>query len=335
MDATVYTGIGTGGNLPVVNAAGFKPDLIWGKNRTSAAYHVLVDSNRGSSKFSFSNLAGAEGTSGTPVFSINNNGFTASYNNANFNELSSSIVAWQWQAGQGTNNTNTNGSITSSVSVNASAGFSIVTYTGNGTAGATIGHGLGVAPHFIINVIRDTVTQQNHVVYHVSIGNTAALKLNNSDAQTVLTGYWNDTSPTSSVFSVGTFDETNKLSTRYVAYCWTPIAGYSSFGSYTGNNSSDGTFVYTGFRPKFLMVKNYSAAGYGWPMWDSSRSPYNVSNIIVAADNSANEATFGSTFAVDFLSNGFKFRTSDVVVNNGSYIYMAFAENPFKNSLAR
>jgi hypothetical protein len=331
MDATVYTGIGTGGNLPVVNAAGFKPDLIWGKNRITAGnWHVLVDSNRGSDKFSFSNNSDAEGASGTPVFSINSNGFTASYGNANMNELNSSIVAWQWQAGQGTNVTNTNGSITSTVSVNATAGFSIVTYTGTG-ANATVGHGLGVAPSLVI--IKNRTGANGWVVYHADQGSGQYLRLDTGDQAFGDATAFNSTAPTSSVFSIGVLTGVNINTNNYFAYCWAPITGYSAFGKYLGNGSTNGPFIYTGFRPKFILLKTTLAID-AWIMLDTSRSPFNVGDDVLYADLDNAESTLT---VADILSNGFKLRSAtDGNASGGNYyIYAAFAENPFKNALAR
>ena len=332
MDATLYTG--NGSTQTITNAAGFRPDLVWYKGRSTAYNNSLFDSVRGATKQLISNTTDAEATlSGVTAF--NSNGFSLG-SDANGNNNGTTYVGWQWQAGQGSSSSNTNGTITSTVSVNASAGFSIVSYTGNGTAGATIGHGLGVVPHMIITFARNTVT--NHAVYHISLGNTKAMKLNLDFAPETFSGWWNNTSPTSSVFSVGTFDEVNKSSTTYVAYCWTPIAGYSAFGSFTGNGSSDGPFVYTGFRPRFVMFKQINGVS-DWQIIDTARSPYNVTNTALFANLSIAEtsATGPTGYDRDLLSNGFKMRASSSYINgNGStYIYMAFAENPFKNALAR
>ena len=333
MDATTYTG--TGASLSVTNTASFKPDLVWVKSRSNATDNELTDSVRGVTKSLISNSTAAEATDTQGLTAFNSNGFTLG-TDANYNGSGRTFVGWQWQAGQGSSSSNTNGTITSTVSVNASAGFSIVTYTGNGTAGATVGHGLGVAPSFIVTFARNTVT--NHAVYHVSMGNTKAMKLNLTSAEETFSGWWNNTSPTSSVFSIGTFDETNKSSTTYVAYCFASIAGYSSFGSYTGNGSTDGPFVYTGFRPKFIMSKVTTASNW-WIMFDSTRNPYNAANFELSANLSDAEYTANTSqyTLFDFLSNGFKLRTGSLEGNsNGqTYIYMAFAENPFKNALAR
>ena len=215
------------------------------------------------------------------------------------------------------------------MSVNASAGFSVVTYTGNST-NSTVGHGLGVAPSMVI--LKSRANTSAWVTYHVSVGNGAYLVLNGTGATTTDANAFNNTSPTSSVFTVGT--SFNGLSGTYLAYCWTPIAGYSAFGSYSGNNSTDGPMVYTGFQPKFVLIKGTGNAS-GWQLQDSARNTYNVVNAVLRPDLSAAEST-GYGGVLDFLSNGFKLRTTDTNYNSssyGPYIYMAFATNPFKNSL--
>jgi hypothetical protein len=222
------------------------------------------------------------------------------------------------------------------VSVNASAGFSVVTYTGTG-ANATVGHGLGVAPQLIIVKKRSTTGQW--VTYHVSIGNTGIVYLESQSATVTTSLAWNNTSPTSSVFSVGTGSDINGSAATFVAYCWASIAGFSAFGSYTGNGSTDGTFVYTGFRPKFVMIKSSSNGTTDWLVWDSTRNQYNSTNSFLYPDLSAAEYT-GSAADLDFLSNGFKLRNTNTGTASSNqsgfvYIYAAWAENPFRNSLAR
>jgi len=332
MDATLYTG--NGSTQTITNAAGFKPDLVWAKARSSASWwHILVDSVRGVGRTLSSNVTNAEIGSGTDLIpAINSNGFNVNVSpNATVNENATTYVAWQWQAGQGSSSSNTNGTITSTVSVNASAGFSVVTYTGTAVAG-TIGHGLGVAPQLIIVKPRTgTVTTDAWNVYHVSIGNTQFLELNATNAAVTATNRWNSTSPTSSVFSIGTVPSSNAVG--YVAYCWTPIAGFSAFGSYTGNGSTDGPFVYLGFRPKFVLVKNTGLVS-NWAIFDSTRNPYNITNFGLVP-NLSDAETSGSS--LQLLSNGFKWTDAGTTVNQSgaTLIYMAFAENPFRNSLAR
>ena len=326
MDATTYTG--TAATLSIANAAAFKPDLVWYKARSFAYDNSLFDSVRGVSNQLVSNTTQAE-TSLSGVTSFNSNGFTLG-TSINGNNSGTTYVAWQWQAGQGSTSSNTNGSITSTVSVNASAGFSVVTYTGT-NAVATVGHGLGVAPQMII--VKSRSSTFDWIVGHTSLTSWGyVLNLDNTIAQTAYTGF-NNTAPTSSVFSLGVQNATNASAGTYVAYCWTPIAGYSAFGSYTGNGSADGTFVYTGMRPRYILLKRTDSA-IAWIVYDTARNTYNVTNSVLQPNVSTAEVT---GVDIDVLSNGFKLRTTDAAGNasGGTYIYMAFAENPFRNALAR
>jgi hypothetical protein len=342
MDATLYTG--TGSSLTITNAAPFKPDLVWIKVRSNAVSHALTDSVRGISSILSSDLTSAEATqsAGQGLTAFNSNGFSLGTQAAGASDTNFSgrtYVGWQWQAGQGSTSSNTNGSITSTVSVNASAGFSVVTYTGNGTTGATIGHGLGVAPQWI--VIKERNQVRDWTVYHISTGNTGGMRLNGTGAnETTRTGWWNNTTPSSSVITLGgstgnDWFQTNESTGTYVAYCWTPIAGFSAFGSYTGNGSADGVFVYTGFKPKFVLIKRTDSAGFYWRIWDSSRATYNAGLPILYPNVADAEDSVADVY--DLLSNGFKLRTTTTGSNasGGTYIYAAFAENPFRNSLAR
>jgi hypothetical protein len=328
MDATLYTG--TLLSNAITNAASFKPDLVWVKSRSAATDNKLTDSVRGVTKALISDTTAAETTDTQGLTAFNTNGFTVG-TDTNYNNLSATYVAWQWQAGQGSSSSNTNGSITSTVSVNASAGFSVVTYTGTGVA-ATVGHGLGVAPALIIDKGRTNVSDWR--VYHSSVTLPNVLNLDNTSAAASDAGAFGSTAPTSSVFTLGTGAGTNANANTYVAYCWTPIAGYSAFGSYTGNGSADGTFVYTGFRPKFVMMKSTGTGD--WWIYDTSRSTYNAAILYLFADTSAAEVS-DATEALDILSNGFKLRIATYQPNTSgaTFIYMAYAENPFKNSLAR
>ena len=293
-----------------------------------------MDAVRGASQRLFSNSTSAEDSGG--IASFNSDGFTPSAANGTDNENTHTYAAWAWNAG-GSTVTNTSGSISAQVRANPTAGFSVVTYTANNTAGATIGHGLGVAPSFIIVKSRSAVNSWNS--YHISLGNTKGIDLNSTDAASTSSNYWNNTSPTSSVFSVAAY--TNNLTGTYVAYCFAAVAGYSAFGSYTGNGSTNGTFVYLGFRPRFIMFKCSTSAGTPWVIVDTSRNPSNAASLKLAANNAEveNGSAVGNTTEnlPDINSNGFKMRSVNTSTNGSgeTIIYMAFAENPFKNSLAR
>ena len=332
-DATLYTG--TGSAQTITNAGGFQPDFVWIKDRSNGSnYHALFDVIRGTNNRLFSNATDAQNTTTGTLTAFNSNGFTLGSQegqNANGN----SLVAWQWKAG-GASTVNTSGSISSNVSVNTTAGFSVVTYTGTGTA-ATVGHGLGVAPKMLIVKNRVQGTYGNWTVWHTTLTGSQYLALNATTATETNTSRWNGTVPTSTVFSVGTdsFGNTNKSGDTYVAYCFAEVEGYSKFGSYTGNGSADGPFVYTGFRPKFLMFKTTTIIGH-WVIVDTSRNTYNVIDNSLYPDTSGSE--INTITDVDFLSNGFKWRgvlDNETNVNGEVYIYMAFAEAPFKYSSAR
>ena len=243
-----------------------------------------------------------------------------------------------WNAGSGSTSSNTSGNVTSTVSVNTTAGFSIVTYTVTTTVGMTIGHGLGVAPKMIIEKRRDGAA--NWDVYTQATGNTGRLILNSTSAFDVQAGVWNNTSPTSTVFSQQGNGNWHPVGATCVAYCWAEIAGFSKFGSYTANGSTDGPFIYLGFRPKFVMIKNTNLTTENWLIMDSSRDTYNLSVYNLWPNSSSAEVNGSSRspqVVMDFLSNGIKLRGINNEINSStnSYIYAAFAENPFKNALAR
>ena len=342
MAATLYTGnggtqsINNGTNTTIGTA--FQPDFIWMKSRNNTYSNLLFDSVRGGTKRLISNLTDAEATVSGGVNSFDSNGMTIQNDAslANLNASGTTYVGWQWQAGKGTTSSNTSGSITSTVSVNATAGFSVVTYTGTG-ANATVGHGLGVAPSMII--VKNRSTAQNWSVYHVSTGNTGGMTLNTTDAFNTGATYWNSTTPTSTVFTVGTGTTVNQSTSNMVAYCFAAVRGYSAFGSYTGNGSTDGPFVFTGFRPRWLLIKRSSSTA-DWILHDTSRSPYNLTTTAQTLAPNLSDAEGSASFAnddFDMLSNGFKIRNTGGAINfNGdTYIYAAFAENPFNYSRAR
>lgn len=330
MGISLYTG--TGSAQTITNSGSFKPDLVWQKGRGEVASNRLVDSVRGVDKIIFSNLTNAETTETGVVSSFNSNGYTGG--GANVVTSGYPGVGWQWQAGQGSTSSNASGTITSTVSVSTTAGFSVVTYTGNGTGGATVGHGLGVAPKMLVVKRRDSSSNGDWYVYHVSLTAANCVFMNLTNASTSAPTNWNSTAPTSTVFSIGTSTGVNANASTYVAYCWAEIAGFSKFGSYTGNGSADGPFVYCGFRPRFVMVKRTDNVGNWW-IFDTSRDTYNVMTQALYADSSSAETNNTGTF--DYLSNGFKLRlaTFQPNTNGATFIYMAFAENPFANALAR
>jgi hypothetical protein len=333
MDATLYTG--TGASLAVTNAAGFQPDLVWIKVRSNAISHALTDSVRGISSILSSDLTSAQATqsAGQGLTAFNSNGFslgTQCAGSGDTNFSGRTYVGWQWQAGQGSSSSNTNGTITSTVSVNASAGFSVVTWTGTG-ANATVGHGLGVAPQFIIVKNRSSVTAWP--VYTSYYGKDAVLQLESTSGGIAAANYWGTANPTSSVFGVGTASQLNGSGNSLVAYCWTPIAGFSAFGSYTGNGSADGVFVYFGFKPRFVLIKRTDGAD-SWCIWDTARNTYNAVDELLLPNSSSAAIT---PYPIDVLSNGMKARGTNTAYNasGGTYIYAAFASNPFRNSLAQ
>jgi len=326
-DVSLYTG---NGSTQSITGVGFQPDWVWLKARSAAFGHGLFDVLRGTTKRLSSDGTGAEGTE-SGVTAFNSDGFTigsATFGNNN----GTTMVGWQWRA-NGSGVTNTAGSITSTVSANTTAGFSIVTYTGTG-ANATVGHGLGVAPSMIMIKCR-TGAASNWLVYHQSLSANGSVFLNLTDAYFANSAYWQNTAPTSTVFSIGTAAGLNASTVQIVAYCFAPVAGYSAFGSYVGNGNADGPFIYTGFRPRYYILKNITNA-QSWSVQDTSRSPYNVGSAVLLPNSSSAELT-GTDF-VDILSNGFKIRHSSSGNNNNNgdtYIYMAFAESPFKYANAR
>jgi hypothetical protein len=342
-DIDTYTG---NGSTQERSEFSFEPDLVWIKSRDAAHTHVLTDSVRGTSSQLFSNLSDSQGSRTDQVTAFNSDGFSLGANaggTGGVNIDTTTYVAWAWDSGT-TTASNTDGSITSSVLANTSAGFSIVSYTGNGAASATIGHGLNAAPEMIMVKNRDV--SDYGVVYHVGMDTTSPqnyfLKLfaatSDSDDQRSDAGaMWNDTAPTSSVFSVGTEDNVNASASTedYIAYCWTSVEGYSKFGSYTGDTSSTSKypFIYTGFRPKWLLVRCSSVA-QNWIIIDAERNAYNIVDNGLYADLANQEQTSNR---VDFTSNGFKIRINSGELNTSSetHVYAAFAEHPFKYARAR
>jgi hypothetical protein len=323
---------GDGNNGRSITGVGFQPDFVWTKGRGSATYnnHLLYDSVRGTTKILQSNQTADEVTATTGLSSFDYDGFTiGTFEDGNTN--ANTYVAWCWRAGAGTTSINTDGSIDSVVSVNQTAGFSIVSYTGTSSAG-TVGHELGKIPAFIIVKKRSDSVESNWTVYHKSLGNTKRLFLNLTNAESTNSATWNDTTPTSSLFSLGGSTYINDSGETHIAYCWAEIEGFSKFGSYVANNSTDGPFVYCGFKPAWVLVKNTTTTGTNWELIDNVRSSSNGNNAYLIPNDTGQEY---STEAMDFLSNGFKLRTTSSGWNSSSgntYIFAAFAESPFSYS---
>ena len=338
---TLYTGngtaIGSGGNA-ITNGGNsdLQPDLVWIKNRVDTDSHSITDSVRGVTKYVLPDSTSVADTDANGLAVFGSNGFTVGSNNT-FNGNTHAFVSWNWKAGTSFTNDASGtgiGSLDSTGSVNDTAGFSIVSYTGNTTAGATIKHGLSTKPDVIICKARQNSGGViEWVVYHkgISTPQNNTLCLNTDAAKVDRTIAWNDTAPTSSVFSVGTWVGTN-AQVPMIAYCFSEKKGYSKFGSYKGNGNANGTFIYTGFKVSFILGKRTDSGG-GWWILDSKRPGFNLTDEYLLANDAQAEADDGS-FASDFLSNGWKARATNGNFNasGGSYIYMAFAENPFTTS---
>lgn len=327
-NTVLYTGNGGTNSIDV----GFATDLLWIKRRDAAYNHNLYDIIRGDKQALRSNETGAEAdysAYGAPT--LESNGFEVTDNDHWWNRSGGSYVAWNWKA-NGSGVSNTDGSITSTVSANTEAGFSIVSYTGNGSAGSTIGHGLNSAPDMIIVKGRDSTWRW--AVYHDAMGNDGGMYLESTDAKLTSSNLWNNTSPTSSVFTVGAGNNLNTNGENYISYVFHNVEGFSKFGSYTGNGSTDGPFVALDFEPAFIMVKRTDSAG-NWVIFDGARNSYNVVDEVLSADLS--DAEYSNVGGYDFVSNGFKSRDSHYTRNasGGTYIFAAFSRNPLKYSNAR
>jgi hypothetical protein len=328
------TWTGTSDATTSVTGVNFQPDFIWIKNRVVADDHMLYDSVRGGDKRIFSNSTAAEGTESQGIQSFDSNGFTTGTHRGTGGDSGNTMVAWNWLASN-TTASNTSGSITSTVSANTTSGFSIVSYTGNGTSNdtATIGHGLGVGANFII--IKDRSDTSGWLVSSTALGWNNRLRLEGTQASASDTYAFgvSGVTPSSSTFTVSASsgdDHTNISGDNYIAYCFAEKKGFSKFGSYTGNGSADGTFVYTGFKPAFVIIKRTDTTAF-WRLYDNKRNTFNIVDKRIAPNDSGAETTADD---LDFLSNGFKQRGTSGANNasGGSYIYMAFAENPFVTS---
>ena len=335
-DIATYTGNAT--TDTAITGLNNSPDLLWIKSRSSTQWHFLADTVRGNTKNLASNATDAEETRTNRLLSFDSNGFTIGNSNT-VNENNSNFVAWAWDAGTSTAS-NTDGSITSSVRASQTNGCSVVSYTGNSTSGATVGHGLNAKPEMIIVKSR-TANESWFVNYPFGTG-TGYLMLQSTDgADSPNSSVWNSTDPTSSVFTLGNSSGVNG-GQDYIAYCFAPVEGFSKFDTYTGNNSTDGPYVYTGFRPAWVMVKGTgTSTTFSWVIVDSARSTINPTDHALFPNSSENENDlpgFGArSFYIDLLSNGFKIRIDPQSINTDGqeYIYAAFAEHPFKTARAR
>ena len=314
---------GNGNTGLAITGLNFKPDLTWIKERNQSRGHVLFDVVRGATyqfnpNSNATNVAVAES-----LKTFDTDGFTVG-NATSVNENNYLYVSWNWLASN-SSSSNTAGSINSTVSVNTTSGCSIVSYSANNTAGATVGHGLGVIPKMII--VKETTGSVNDwVVYNASVGNTKKTILNETNAESI-DNFMNDTTPTSTVFSISDASVVNRTGSTYMAYCFAEVQGFSKFGTYKANENTDGTFTYCGFKPAFVLIKQSNLAR-DWYMYDNKRNTFNVINKEINANNAGAEDTGD---AIDFLSNGFKIRTTGASLNDagGTYLYMCFAENPF------
>ena len=325
----LYTG--NGADDHAITGVNFQPDFVWIKTRSEANNHNLYDVIRGVNKPLKSNSTASEFTRTDAFKSFDSDGFTLD-DDATSDEVNKNTVtyaSWNWLGANGTAS-NSDGSITSTVSANTTAGFSIVSYTGTASTGATVGHGLGVKPDMIITKAR--AIADNWGVYHKSLGATKGLYLNTTNAEITSSAYYNNTEPTSTLVTLGDNEATNDNDTM-IMYAFAEKKGFSKFGSYTGNGNADGTFVYLGFRPAWVMVKTTTDAGYNWVVYDNKRVGFNPDNDTLNANETRAEQTTGFGH-IDMVSNGFKIRasTNDTNRSGNVFIYMAFAESPFVSS---
>ena len=318
----LYTGTGAEN---AISDIGFNPDWVWFKKRSASEHHFVYDQVRGALKKIAPSNTNAEGTETQTLKSFDTGGYTLG-TSAEVNGSSTTYVAWNWLA-NGSGSANSDGSISSTVSANTTAGFSIVKWTGTGS-NATVGHGLSTAPRVII--AKNLGTTQNWFVFNKGLydtDSTAYINLNTTDGKSQSSTVWQSTAPTSSVFSTGAAFSAHD----YVAYCFSDVKGFSKSGVYSGNNSSDGTYIHLGFKAAWVMVKRYGANGFGWAMYDNKRDPDNVVEGVLNADTTSAEDT--ATDWLDITSSGIKFRTTGGDVNASSdYIYHAFAEHPIVSS---
>ena len=328
-NCVTYTG---NASTNAITGLGFKPDLVWVKVRNNASASYMADSSRGTNKTLSSTLNEEERTEAN-LTSFDTDGFTLSSHSSyinNWNQNTWTYVGWGWKANGGTTASNTSGDINSTTQANTKSGFSIVTYTGNGSSAQSIGHGLSSgAPELIF--VKNRSQGDDWAVYHVGAGNAAHLILNSYAAQVTSSAYWGSFTPTTTLFKVGSDHKLNASSENYVAYLWHGVEGSSRFSTYTGNGNADGPFVYTGFRPRMVFLKSISG-GAEWTVFDTARETYNQMEDILQWDL-ANAETQLANDKIDFLSNGFKLRGAGGGRTNQSghtYVYGAWGDVPFK-----
>ena len=321
-NTVTYSGSETPQTITGVN---FSADMAWFKNRTgTAAGGNIYDTVRGiSDGWLYTNETAVSNNAGQPQITLNSDGYVLNTGYDLINDGASTYVSWNWLGANGTS-ANTDGSISSTVSANTTSGFSIVKFTGTG-ANATVGHGLGAVPKMII-VKNTTASGWSWLTYHVSIGATKNLYLNNTDTPVTSSDRWQDTTPTSSVFYLGSNGGVNGSGNTMIAYCFADVQGYSKFGSYVGNGNADGPFIYTGFKPAFVLTKNTSNTN-NWTICDNKRNTFNPTDKVLNPNINTTEAVNNPQ---DFVSNGIKNRATESNTNQSgaTYIYMAFAEQP-------
>ena len=325
-NTVLYTG---NGSTNAVTGVGFQPDFTWIKNRLQSDNHYLCDSVRGATKYieSGTNIAQVTNANGLSVFG--SDGFTVGTQGSQVNDNTDSYVSWNWKAGTTTGIDATGATITpTSYSFNQTAGFSIIKYTGNTIGGATIPHGLGVKPDLVI--IKNLDATQNWGLQYAPLGATKYLRFNMATAGGDSAGFWNDTEPTDTLVSLGTEGIVNG-SAQQIAYCFANKRGYLKVGSYIGNNQVNGPYIHTGFRPAYILIKNFSTTDT-YVVMDSKREGYNLQNkLLIPTDANAEQ---DGLYGVDFLSNGFKCKRNDGWTNGSgnTMVYSAFAEFPVVSS---
>ena len=327
----LYTGTGSSQSIVNDGNANLQPDLVWGKVRSTTNNHVLVNSApNGITKYLIPNGTNSLATDASVLTALNSDGFTGGGTGI-LNGSGNTYVAWQWKINGGTTSSVGVGSITTTVQANTTAGVSIARYTGNGVNGATIGHGLGKTPTMVW--VKGEEGAESWQIYNVSLGPTKYDELDSDSVPGTNANRWSNTAPTSSIINLGNGNSVNYSGRVFLAFSFAPIQGFSQFGSYRGNGNADGPFVYTGFKPAWLMIKN-TASTWDWQILDDKRNPFNSNSPIYLAPNTTGADNTGSDAPIDFLSNGFKVRTSSALRNgSGNEVtYAVFASSPFVTS---